>query len=60
MSITMDKKKLTALACELAKDIKTSDDLSALSAELTKRTVEVASNIKLESHLGYDKASFFL
>ncbi|HAT67427.1 MAG TPA: IS256 family transposase, partial [Flavobacteriaceae bacterium] len=49
----MDKKKLTALAHELAKDIKTSDDLSALSAELTKITVEAALNAELEEHLGY-------
>lgn len=53
MSITMDKKKLTTLARELAKDIKTSDDLSALSAELTKITVEAALNAELEEHLGY-------
>ena len=32
MSITMDKKKLNALAHDLAKDIKTPEDLSTLSA----------------------------
>lgn len=53
MSMTMDKKKLTALAHELAKDIKTADDLSVLSAELTKLTVEAALNTELEAHLGY-------
>lgn len=53
MSMSMDKNKLQALAKELAKDIKTSDDLSALSAELTKLTVEAALNTELEAHLGY-------
>lgn len=53
MSRTMDNTKLQALARELAKDIKTSDDLSAFSAELTKLTVEAALNAELEEHLGY-------
>lgn len=44
------QEKLTALARELANDIKTPD---ALSAELTKITVEAALNAELESHLGY-------
>jgi len=49
----MNKEKLQSLAKELAKDIKTSDDLSGLSAELTKLTVEAALNTELEAHLGY-------
>jgi len=49
----MDKTNLQALARELAKDIKTADDLSALSAELTKLTVEAALNAELDAHLGY-------
>ncbi|MCV6575851.1 MAG: IS256 family transposase, partial [Cohaesibacter sp.] len=49
----MNKKELQALAQELAKDIKTGEDLSALSAELTKLTVEAALNRELEEHLGY-------
>lgn len=53
MSMNMDKHKLQALAAELAKDIKTADDLSALSAELTKLTVEAALNAELDEHLGY-------
>lgn len=53
MSTTMDKKKLHALARDLAKDLKTPEDLSALSAELVKITVEAALNIELEEHLGY-------
>ena len=40
----MDKTKLQALAKALAKDLKTPEDLSALSAELTKLTVEAALN----------------
>lgn len=35
----MNKDKLQALANELAKDVKTPDDLSQLSAMLTKLTV---------------------
>lgn len=49
----MNKTKLQALALELAKDIKTAEDLSAFSAELTKLTVEAALNAELEEHLGY-------
>ncbi len=53
MSIIMDQKKLKALAEELAKDVKTPEDLSALSAQLTKLTVEAALNGEMEHHLGY-------
>ena len=38
----MNKEKMQALANELAKDIKTPDDQSQLSAKLTKMTVEAA------------------
>lgn len=51
----MDQTKLQALAQELAKDIKTPEDLSALSAQLTKLTVEAALNGEMEHHLGYIK-----
>lgn len=51
--MSMDKKQLQALAHELAKDIKTAEDLSAFSAELTKMTVESALQAELEEHLGY-------
>ena len=53
MSKNMKKDELRSLAQELAKDIKTADDLSSLSAELTKLTVEAALNAELEQHLGY-------
>jgi transposase-like protein len=49
----MDHKKLKAMAKELAKDLKTQDDLAALSRELVKLTVETALNAELEDHLGY-------
>ncbi len=53
MGITMNEKKLKALANELAKDIKTPEDLSTLTAHLTKITVEAALNAELDHHLGY-------
>ncbi len=51
----MDQDKLKALAEELAKDIKTPEDLSTLSAQLTKLTVEAALNAEMANHLGYSK-----
>ena len=53
MGITMNEKKLKALANELAKDLKTPEDLSKLTAQLTKITVEAALNAELDHHLGY-------
>ena len=44
---------MKALAAEIAKDLKTPEDLSVLSAQLTKITVEAALNAELEHHLGY-------
>ena len=55
MSYTMNQKKLEALAKELAADLKTPEDLSRLSAQLTKLTVEAALNAEMAQHLGYDK-----
>ncbi|MEH6631803.1 MAG: IS256 family transposase, partial [Halopseudomonas aestusnigri] len=43
----MTNDKLKALAAELAKDIKTPEDLSRLSAHLTKLTVEAALNAEI-------------
>ncbi|NRB40240.1 MAG: IS256 family transposase [Pseudomonadales bacterium] len=51
----MDNKKLQAMAEELAKDVKTPEDLSQLSAFLTKLTVEAALKGEMDHHLGYDK-----
>ncbi len=53
MGTTMNEKKLKALANELAKDLKTPEDLSTLTAQLTKITVEAALNAELDHHLGY-------
>ena len=51
----MNTKKLQALANELAKDVKTPEDLNELSAFLTKLTVEAALKVEMDHHLGYDK-----
>ena len=55
LGMSMDRKKLQALAAELAKDIKTEADLNALSRELLKLTVETALGAELTNHLGYEK-----
>jgi transposase-like protein len=47
------EEKLKALAGELAKDIRTGEDLSSLSARLVKLTVEAALGAEMENHLGY-------
>jgi len=47
--------KLKQLASELAKDIKTGEDLSSLSAHLVKLTVEAALSAEMEQHLGYPR-----
>jgi putative transposase len=49
MSKTMNQKRIQALAEELAKDRKTPEDLSALSAQLTKITVEAVLKAKMEA-----------
>ncbi len=49
------KKKLKALAAELAKGLKTEDNLSQLSMMLKKLTVETTLNAELTDHLGYEK-----
>ncbi len=51
------EEKLKALAGELAKDIKTGEDLSSLSARLVKLTVEAALGAEMENHLGYPSHS---
>lgn len=53
MSMTMKQKKINELAQELAKDIKTPEDLAAFSAQLTKLTVEAALSAEMQEHLGY-------
>lgn len=51
----MDKTKLKAVAQELAKDLKTGEDLNTLMSELLKLSVETALSAELTEHLGYEK-----
>ncbi|GMM89463.1 IS256 family transposase [Vibrio fortis] len=53
----MDKKALEAFAREATKSIKTETDLDDFRKMLTKVTVETASNVELDEHLGYEKHS---
>ncbi|CDL86674.1 hypothetical protein XCR1_4300023 [Xenorhabdus cabanillasii JM26] len=46
----MDEKKLHVLATELAKNLKTPEDLSQLSRYLKKLTVETALKPELAAH----------
>lgn len=55
----MDQNKLQQLAKELAKDLKTPEDLSNFSAQLTKLTVEAALNAEMDEHLGYPRNGLF-
>jgi putative transposase len=52
---TVDQEKIEALSVELAKHIKSEQDIAALSRPLLKVTVEQALNVELEEHLGYAK-----
>jgi len=51
----MDRNRLKAVAKELAKDLKTEQDLNTLMADLLKLSVETALSAELTEHLGYDK-----
>lgn len=57
MSKDPEKDILQSLATELAKNLKTEKDLSALSRQLVKLTVETALGKEMEEHLGYAKHS---
>ncbi len=57
MSKTMNKDRLQALANELAKDLKTPQDLSDLSAQLTKMTVEAALNAEMDYFLDKEEGN---
>ena len=50
----MKDAKMKALALELAKDLKTPEDLSQFSAQLTKIAVEAALQAEMSDYLGYD------
>ena len=49
----MKKQELKAFAGEVAKSIKTGEDLNEFSQMLTRVTVEAALNAELDDHLGY-------
>ncbi|EBA9137463.1 transposase [Salmonella enterica] len=51
----MDEKQLQALANEMAKNLKTPEDLSQFDRLLKKMSVEAALNAEMTHHLGYDK-----
>ena len=51
----MDEKQLKALANELAKNLKTPEDLSQFDRLLKKLSVEAALNAEMTHHLGYEK-----
>ncbi len=51
MNMLEDHKNLKALAKELAKGIKSEKDLSDLSREIVKMTVEAALGAEMEEHL---------
>nr|VGM55633.1 Transposase and inactivated derivatives [Klebsiella pneumoniae] len=51
----MDEKQLQALANELAKNLKTPEDLSQFDRLLKEISVEAALNAEMSHHLGYDK-----
>lgn len=58
MSITMNEKDLEQLKAhvtELAKGLKSEADLSSLTQQLVKMTVEAALGAELDEHLGYEK-----
>ena len=55
MMSNLDQAQLQSIAKELAKTVKTQEDLSNLSSMLVKMTVEAALGAEMEQHLGYAK-----
>ncbi len=51
----MNEKNLKTLATELAKHIKSQEDLNQFASLLKKITIETALNTELTEHLGYQK-----
>jgi transposase-like protein len=47
--------EMKALAKEIAKGVKTQEDLSNFTSELIKNVVEAALNVEMSTHLGYEK-----
>lgn len=56
-SIMIDNKRLEELAAELAKGVKTEEDLADPLGKLMKLTIEKALNTEMDNHLGYEKHS---
>lgn len=54
-SVMMKKERLEELAAELAKGVKTEEDLADPLGQLMKLTIEKALNAEMEDHLGYEK-----
>ena len=48
MDLIMDTKRMQELAKQLAKNLKTEDDLNQFTAELTKMAVEAALGTEME------------
>lgn len=57
MSRKSENKHLQSLAAGLARNLKTEKDLSSLTRELVKLTVETALGKEMEEHLGYARHS---
>lgn len=55
MDSNLQNERLKSLATELAKDLKTPEDLSKLTSQLLKLTVEAALNAEMDHHLGYQR-----
>lgn len=53
MSNKIDEERLRSSAKELAKGVKTEQDVADLSRTLLKMTVETALGAEMEEHLGY-------
>lgn len=51
------EKKLKKMALELAREIKTPEDLNDVSAELKKILVEAALGAEMDDHVGYERHS---
>lgn len=51
----LDREKMKAFAQEMAGHIRTQDELSQFSRELTKHLVEAALNGEMDHYLGYEK-----
>ena len=56
-SVMIDNERLEELAAELAKGVKSEDDLADPLGRLMKLTIEKALNAEMENHLGYEKHS---